>query len=85
MTTGKEIWHREEIASPCVNICVMHPQAGLCTGCLRSRDEIAQWSTLSQDERRAIMAELPERGPLKTSRRGGRAGRLQRERDGSGS
>ncbi len=75
---GRDVWQREPVSSPCVNICVMHPEAGLCTGCLRTRDEIAAWGTMSEDERRAVMKTLPDRGPLKSSRRGGRAARLQR-------
>ncbi len=64
--------------SPCVRICVIHSETGLCTGCLRTREEIAVWGQLSNDARRAIMDGLPEReGRLKV-RRGGRAGRMAR-------
>ncbi|MFV0384425.1 DUF1289 domain-containing protein [Paracoccus sp. (in: a-proteobacteria)] len=48
-------------ASPCVNICVMDPTSGVCTGCLRTLDEIAAWGSLSPDQRSAIMEELPTR------------------------
>ena len=62
--------------TPCVKVCVLHPTAGLCIGCLRSADEIAAWSTLTPEARRAIMAELPSRAPLlRGARRGGRAAR----------
>jgi predicted Fe-S protein YdhL (DUF1289 family) len=73
-----DVWKRDEIESPCVKICVVHPETRLCTGCLRSIDEITRWSRLSHDERRSIMADLPQRAPLLTKRRGGRAARLQR-------
>lgn len=72
---GKDVWRREAVTSPCINICVMHPQEKLCTGCLRTEDEIASWSRLDEDERRRIMAELPSRGPLRSTRRGGRRAR----------
>ncbi|MCZ0960337.1 DUF1289 domain-containing protein [Paracoccus benzoatiresistens] len=49
------------IESPCIKVCVIDPASGLCTGCLRSLDEIAAWSRLSPDARRLIMAELPAR------------------------
>ena len=78
-----QTWARDEIDSPCVNICVIHPDARLCTGCLRSIDEITQWSRLSPDARRAIMAELPGRAPRLAQRRGGRAARLDRPGAGS--
>ena len=71
-----EIWNRDEIDSPCVKICIVHPDARLCTGCLRSLDEIAQWGQMRPEERRKIMAELPARAGQLTQRRGGRAGRL---------
>ncbi|MDQ2089202.1 DUF1289 domain-containing protein [Marimonas arenosa] len=73
-----DIWKRDEIESPCVKICVLHPEEGLCTGCHRSRDEIALWSRLSPEQRRAIMAELPSRATRLSRRRGGRAARLAR-------
>ncbi|WP_353472096.1 DUF1289 domain-containing protein [Salipiger sp. H15] len=67
------------VESPCVNICVVHRASGLCTGCLRTLDEIAGWSGYTPEERRAIMADLPGRKALLQQRRGGRAGRLKRE------
>ncbi len=70
-----DIWKRDEPSSPCVNICVVHPRERLCTGCLRSVEEIAAWGRMGEDERRAIMAELPARAPRLKKRRGGRAAR----------
>jgi uncharacterized protein len=72
------IWNRDEVESPCVKVCVVHPEARICTGCLRTIDEIAAWSRLSAEDRRAILAVLPSRAPLLRQRRGGRAGRLSR-------
>jgi predicted Fe-S protein YdhL (DUF1289 family) len=74
-----EIWKRDEIESPCVKICVIHPEARLCTGCLRSIDEITRWSRMSSEDRRTITAELPGRAGALTKRRGGRAARLNRD------
>jgi predicted Fe-S protein YdhL (DUF1289 family) len=39
----------------------MHPQTGYCLGCFRTLDEIAQWSSLSDDEQGAINLQLPLR------------------------
>ncbi|MEQ1670572.1 MAG: DUF1289 domain-containing protein [Hyphomicrobium sp.] len=47
--------------SPCVKICVIDDATGLCTGCLRTRGEIAVWSSITSAERRRIMSELPLR------------------------
>ena len=49
------------IETPCIKVCVIDSASGLCTGCLRSRNEIALWSSISNAERRQIMAELPKR------------------------
>mgnify|MGYP000023530938 CR=1 FL=1 len=73
------IWKRDEIESPCVKLCVVHPEARICTGCYRSIDEITAWSRMTPEARREVMATLPERQSLLTMRRGGRAGRLERD------
>ena len=72
------VWTRDEIESPCVQVCVIHPETRLCAGCARSIDEIGAWSKMSPEERRDVMAELPERKGQLTKRRGGRAARLLR-------
>jgi predicted Fe-S protein YdhL (DUF1289 family) len=43
---------------------------------LRSIDEITQWTRMTDDARRAVMAELPARKSLLARRKGGRAARL---------
>jgi predicted Fe-S protein YdhL (DUF1289 family) len=70
-----EIWKRAEIESPCVKICVVHPEAKICIGCYRTIAEIGGWSRMSADERRLLMAELPARAKTMVKRRGGRMGR----------
>lgn len=72
-----EVWQRDEVDSPCVKLCTIHPAARICVGCHRTIDEISAWSRLSPDARRAIMAELPGRAPQLAQRRGGRLGRMQ--------
>lgn len=71
-----DIWKRDEIESPCVNICVVHPETRICVGCYRSIDEIGAWSRMSPEARRDIMTVLPGRASLLVKRRGGRLGRL---------
>ena len=77
-----EVWKRDEIASPCVKVCVIHPEVRLCVGCHRTIEEIGVWSRLTPEARAAIMAELPGRAGQLARRRGGRAGR--EGRDGRG-
>ena len=70
--SGSPIWAREEIDSPCTNVCQIHPATRLCLGCARSIDEIAAWSRMSAQERQAVMVDLPNRQPAPVTRRGGR-------------
>jgi len=48
------------IESPCIKVCVVD-RSGHCVGCGRSLNEIASWSTLSDEARRRIMTALPQR------------------------
>ena len=75
MNDAAPIWTRDEVQSPCVNICVMHPAEGICVGCYRTLEEIAAWGMMSPENRRAVLADLPGRKPLLKKRRGGRNGR----------
>ena len=74
-----QVWKRNEIESPCVNICLIHPEAKICVGCHRTGEEITVWSKLSPDARRAVMEDLPARKALLPGRRGGRRGRDDRK------
>ncbi|MEM6634742.1 MAG: DUF1289 domain-containing protein [Pseudomonadota bacterium] len=77
-----DVWRRDEIQSPCVKICVVHPTERICTGCLRTTQEIAMWRRMSDDERAAVMAELPSRAPRLKQRRGGRRARISSGQSG---
>lgn len=47
--------------SPCINLCQMDPDSGLCLGCHRTIDEIMAWGRMTPAARRQVMAELPAR------------------------
>ena len=51
----------QPVASPCISICRMHEPTGWCEGCLRTLDEIAFWSVLDEDDKRAVRVELDRR------------------------
>ncbi len=44
--------------SPCIGLCEMAPDTGLCRGCLRTLDEIVQWGGASDAYKRAVWLEL---------------------------
>lgn len=52
------------IKTPCVKVCVVDGESGLCMGCYRRLNEVAGWARLTDAEREAIMAELPSRRAL---------------------
>jgi uncharacterized protein len=49
------------IASPCINVCKMDAQTGLCTGCFRTIDEITVWSRIDDRRRVNILAAVAQR------------------------
>lgn len=49
------------IQSPCIDICKLDGKTGFCLGCLRTRDEIRAWKTMSDDARLAVIHERPGR------------------------
>ena len=38
---------KDAVASPCNSVCRMDAASGWCEGCLRTLDEIADWSSLT--------------------------------------
>jgi predicted Fe-S protein YdhL (DUF1289 family) len=49
------------IKTPCVKVCVVDGETGLCMGCYRKLSEVAGWARLTEAERDAVMADLPAR------------------------
>jgi predicted Fe-S protein YdhL (DUF1289 family) len=49
------------VPSPCISLCEMAPDTGLCRGCLRTIDEIVQWGSAGDDYKRAVWVEIRRR------------------------
>jgi predicted Fe-S protein YdhL (DUF1289 family) len=49
------------MVSPCIRLCTLDPDSGICVGCGRTLTEIGNWVRYSEAERQAIMALLPGR------------------------
>jgi uncharacterized protein len=47
--------------SPCVGVCTLDPVSHFCVGCARTIEEIARWPSLSAEQKRRIIAQLPSR------------------------
>jgi uncharacterized protein len=70
------------VSTPCINVCVLDPLSALCVGCGRTAAEITAWSTMSEPERIAVMAELGQRltdGRSRAARGGRIAARNRRQ------
>jgi predicted Fe-S protein YdhL (DUF1289 family) len=52
------------IKTPCIKVCIVDGESGLCMGCYRKLNEVATWGRLDDAERDAIMAALPDRRRL---------------------
>ena len=50
-----------DVPSPCTGVCVMDSARRLCLGCKRTLGEITAWGALTNDEKRAIVQQLPAR------------------------
>ena len=69
----------KKLISPCVSICQMGVNSGLCVGCYRTRAEIAAWQSMNQDDqmflldilrdRRAAATGVPRRPPRRNVKR----------------
>jgi len=51
------------VSSPCIDICKLDETGEFCTGCFRTRSEIANWLRFSEKERFSIMTALEKRKP----------------------
>ncbi|HEX6137367.1 MAG TPA: DUF1289 domain-containing protein [Casimicrobiaceae bacterium] len=49
------------VPSPCVGVCRIDPESGLCVGCLRTLDEIAAWGALDDAARRIVWSAIGRR------------------------
>ena len=52
------------IKTPCIKVCVVDGESGLCLGCYRKLSEVAAWTRFTDAERDAILATLPDRRRL---------------------
>lgn len=50
----------DRVRSPCVSVCALD-ERDICIGCHRTGDEITQWTQLTDDQRRVVLALVAER------------------------
>lgn len=49
-----------KVRSPCVSVCALD-EKDVCIGCHRTGDEILRWTTMTDDERRQVLADVARR------------------------
>lgn len=52
---------QDKAPSPCISVCTMDEASGLCSGCLRTLDEIAAWSTMAEAGKRVVWERIAQR------------------------
>jgi len=52
------------IDSPCNDICTTDPESGLCVGCGRSTEEIANWLNYSDKQKKRVLKGLQSRNNI---------------------
>lgn len=62
----------DTVTSPCISVCTVDRERGICVGCLRTLQEIGAWRVMSVAEKKAVVAACHERA--KTISRLGRDG-----------
>ena len=65
---------QRDLPSPCISVCRVAASSGLCEGCLRTLDEVAAWSRLDDEGKRAVWARIEQRAlQAEATRQGDRA------------
>jgi hypothetical protein len=49
------------IDSPCIDLCTTDPESGLCIGCGRTSEEIANWVFFSEKQKEQVLKNLNNR------------------------
>ena len=49
------------VPSPCCNVCQMDPESGLCRGCGRTLQEIAEWLEMTPEQKLATLERVAQR------------------------
>jgi uncharacterized protein len=50
-----------QVASPCISVCNINDDSGLCEGCYRTLDEIAVWSQMDNAAKREVWHLISQR------------------------
>lgn len=51
----------QTVPSPCIGVCRLSEDSGLCLGCWRTRDELRAWKASDDDAKRAVWQLVEQR------------------------
>ena len=60
-TAARELQKEETPLSPCISVCRMSDQTGLCEGCFRTLEEITGWSHRAPEAKRDMWRLIQQR------------------------
>ena len=49
------------VESPCKNVCTLDKDSGLCLGCCRYADEIFNWMSFTEEQKKTIISNIEKR------------------------
>ena len=52
------------VKSPCINICTIDKDSGLCIGCHRNEYEVFNWIYFSDEEKKVILSKIKEKNKI---------------------
>ena len=52
---------KDEVQSPCISVCTINEDTGLCVGCFRTIEEIEQWWDMPSEKQREIVEKASAR------------------------
>jgi predicted Fe-S protein YdhL (DUF1289 family) len=61
LLTFDPVYGAAPVPSPCIGLCQMEPDTGLCQGCQRDIDEIVAWGGTSDASKRVIWHAINQR------------------------
>ncbi len=59
-------FNAKNVPSPCSSVCVMDEASGWCKGCLRTLDEIGNWSALDDAGKARVWVQIGQRADVLT-------------------
>jgi predicted Fe-S protein YdhL (DUF1289 family) len=49
------------VKSPCINICKINNDSGLCIGCYRNVDEVSNWIHFTDKQKKIVISKIQKR------------------------